>query len=155
MRSTRERVIQTFLTDRDWEITARQLDYRRLGKQRVECKQILKALGFFVGDDGKLVRSILPSKGWANHPCTKMWLGYHDALAQYQRVMIREWISRGYSNTMIVPKLERIYKLPRWIEDERVYASHRSNLLRKLPEHYGQFGWTEPPDLPYFYPEPQ
>ena len=35
-----------------------------------------------------------------------------------------------------------------------MHASHRSNLLRKDPEHYMQFGWTEPPDLPYVWPVP-
>ena len=35
-----------------------------------------------------------------------------------------------------------------------MHASHRSNLLRKEPAHYTQFGWTEPPDLPYVWPVP-
>lgn len=35
-----------------------------------------------------------------------------------------------------------------------MHASHRSNLLRKEPEYYTQFGWTEPPDLPYVWPVP-
>lgn len=35
-----------------------------------------------------------------------------------------------------------------------MHASHRSNLLRKEPEHYTQFGWTEPPDLAYVWPVP-
>jgi hypothetical protein len=42
--------------------------------------------------------------------------------------------------------------LPPWWGDERLHASHRSNLLRKDPAHYGRFGWAEPPDLPYFWP---
>jgi hypothetical protein len=42
---------------------------------------------------------------------------------------------------------------PPWLGDERLHASHRSNLLRKDPEHYGQFEWTEPDDLPYWWPE--
>lgn len=82
-----------------------------------------------------------------------MWRGYEIALAQYQGVMIREWIARGYNNTMdwIDPATDG--PLPHWHDDERVYASHRSNLLRKDPQHYGQFGWTEGPDLPYHFPE--
>lgn len=145
--------MQTFLTDRSWAVTARQLDYRRLGKQRVECKQILAALGYVLTSSG----SLLPwpaKKGWASHPCTRMWAGYPEALAVYQKVMIEEWIRRGYNNTMFLYSGDpEVFALPAWHDDERVYASHRSNLLRKNPEHYGRFGWTEGPDLPYFYPE--
>ena len=36
--------MQTFLPTKNIRTTAKQLDYRRLGKQRVECKQILNAL---------------------------------------------------------------------------------------------------------------
>jgi hypothetical protein len=27
-----------------------------------------------------------------------------------------------------------------------------SNLIRKNPQHYSQYGWTEPQDLPYIWP---
>lgn len=42
--------------------------------------------------------------------------------------------------------------MPPWLGDEALHASHRSNLIRKDPEWYGRFGWTEPPDLPYVWP---
>ena len=41
--------------------TAKCLDPRRLNKQIIECKQILKAI------DGE-------TKAWANHPATKMYM---------------------------------------------------------------------------------
>jgi hypothetical protein len=45
---------------------------------------------------------------------------------------------------------------PAWILDwevrQKVIDSHRSNLLRKDPVFYGQYGWNVPPDLPYFWP---
>jgi hypothetical protein len=44
--------------------------------------------------------------------------------------------------------------MPSWLGDERVHSSHRSNLLRKRPEHYGLLGWTEGPDMPYHWPLP-
>jgi hypothetical protein len=50
--------MQTFLPVANFKESAKILDYRRLGKQRVEARQILNAL------QGK-------SKGWANHPATK------------------------------------------------------------------------------------
>jgi hypothetical protein len=35
---------------------------------------------------------------------------------------------------------------------ERVFASHRANLLRKDAAYYGYFGWTEDPTMPYYWP---
>lgn len=53
--------MQTFLTSRNPSKTATELDYRRLGKQRVETIQIaLILLGLQEG------------KGWVNHPAIKM-----------------------------------------------------------------------------------
>jgi len=40
---------------------------------------------------------------------------------------------------------------PRWLGDEKLHASHRSNLLRKNPEWYSKFGWKEPNNLPYVW----
>jgi hypothetical protein len=74
--------MQTFLPYPDFEATARVLDWRRLGKQRVECMQILNALHG-------------TSKGWVNHPAVRMWRGYEDALETYQSFMIEEWVRRG------------------------------------------------------------
>ena len=42
--------------------------------------------------------------------------------------------------------------LPKWMGDETFHASHRSNLLKKDPEFYGKFGWTEATDLDYLWP---
>jgi hypothetical protein len=75
--------MQTFLPSPSFEMSALALDKARLGKQRVEAYQILRAL------EGK-------SKGWTNHPATKMWRGYERALRQYLRIMIFEWMARGY-----------------------------------------------------------
>jgi hypothetical protein len=79
--------MQTFLPYRDFEETARCLDYRRLGKQRVECKQILSAIR---GE----------TNAWANHPAVKMWKDHVDTLKHYYNVILQEWINRGYKNNM-------------------------------------------------------
>ena len=129
--------MQTFLPYPDLEQSARVLDYRRLGKQRVEAYQILRAL-----------RGL--SKGWVNHPATVMWRGYESALEQYLRAMILEWIARGYSNTMDIPDLDITAQFPMWFGDDRVHASHRANLKRKDPTHYAMF--DEDPNMPYFWP---
>ena len=79
--------MQTFLPYRDFRKSFSILDYRRLGKQRVEAHQILNVL---------LERT--DTKGWRNHPITKMWKGYEDALKMYFNLCVEEWVSRGYNN---------------------------------------------------------
>jgi hypothetical protein len=133
--------MQTFLPYPDFEKTVRCLDWRRLAKQRVECNQILKALS---GE----------TKGWRNHPATLMWKGYEDALLQYKDYCIAEWVKRGYVNNMDYFGGDKkiLAPTPPWFGDPDFHASHRSNLLRKDPVWYGQFGWSEPNDLPYIWP---
>jgi hypothetical protein len=129
--------MQTFLPVHDFELSAMLLDWKRLGKQRVEAQQILNAL--------------LAGGAWSNHPATRMWAGYEIALIEYKNAMIREWIRRGYKNTMEIIEVKD-FKLPPWFGDEKFHASHRSNLLRKDPIFYGQYGWEEGPDLEYVWP---
>lgn len=131
--------MQTFIPYTDFDECARALDYRRLGKQRVECKQILNAI-----ERG--------SGGWANHPATRMWRGYEPALRQYMRAIILEWIARGYKNNMDIPEPEN-YKLPPWWGREEIHASHRSALLEKDFEfYYGKWSWEDEPKIDYVWP---
>jgi hypothetical protein len=88
---------------------------------------------------------------WANHPATLMWAGYETALQRYMRVMILEWIDRGYNNTMEIPQPSGRYKMPPWWGGP-IHATHRAALLFKAPEHYEQFGWGEQPELDYYWP---
>ena len=131
--------MQTFLPVPNFTQTAELLDYRRLGKQRVEAKQILNALSRGSG-------------GWINHPATCMWRGYQDALGLYMNVMIAEWIERGYKNTMEPVPLPDYIELPPWLGDERVHSSHRAALLAKDSEWYGKYGWVEYPEINYYWP---
>ena len=133
--------MQTFLPYAAMGRSVQCLDYRRLGKQRVEALQILNALS------GKT------SGGWVNHPATRMWRGFEAALMHYRDLCIEEWVRRGYKNTMETSRdQDWAIVLPSWIGDERVHASHRSNLLRKDPDHYGTLGWQETDDMPYVWP---
>jgi hypothetical protein len=84
-----------------------------------------------------------------------MWRGHEVALVQYGIAVCDEWIARGYKDTCRA-KLQDILRtlsggdeLPKWVGDEDVHASHRSNLLRKDAKWYGQFGWSEPSDMEY------
>jgi hypothetical protein len=142
-------MMQTFLPHPSFGDTAACLDYRRLGKQRVEAKQLLLALGVAVG-------SHLPNSGWTNHPACGMWRGFEGGLCEYAVAICEEWLRRGYRDSLLPQfveagsRLSRV--LPPWLGDHAFHASHRSNLLRKLPEHYSRFGWAEPDDLPYVWP---
>ena len=137
--------MQTFLPDRNFTKSAYYLDNKRLGKQRVECLQILKAL-------------TNPTYGWQNHPATKMWRGYEHALAEYAIEICDEWIGRGYKDTCREKIVDILMTLPfkdtkpAWLGDEKLHASHRANLKKKDPEFYGRYAWMEPDYLPYFWP---
>ncbi|KAI5068023.1 hypothetical protein GOP47_0016368 [Adiantum capillus-veneris] len=92
---------------------------------------------------------------WARAPAVRMWKGYPHSLALYYNLCLIEWEARGYRNILLKPSPlagslpTADLALPPWFGDDVLHASHRSNLLRKLPEHYSQFSWTEQPDLPY------
>lgn len=148
--------MQTFLPYDNFIDSARCLDYRRLGKQRVECKQILQALGVPVGGP---VRD-KPSS-WRSHPATRMWQEHEYSLCVYAVAVCQEWRHRGYKDTLLPQFLGAAGEIlqaggdtsaPEWLGRDEFHSSHRSNLLRKLPEHYSKFGWDEPDNLPYVWP---
>lgn len=138
--------MQTFLPYPNFVASAMCLDNKRLGKQRVEGRQIQTAL-----QDGS---------GWSNHPATKMWDGYTLALMAYTDACIREWIRRGFENNMplmldpVKPYFLDI-QMPPWLGCEKFHASHRAALLFKNFEWYSQFGWGEDPVYDYVWPAQQ
>lgn len=133
--------MQTFLPYKSFEDSAGCLDYRRLGKQRVETLQLLNTL------TGK-------SKGWGSHPCVKMWRGYESSLKRYGIVICETWIALGYKDT-VLDKIKNISVEdtgdPFWLGDHAFHLSHKSNLLRKDKDWYSKF-WQVPDDLPYVWP---
>jgi hypothetical protein len=143
--------VQTFLPYPSFAKSARILDDRRLGKQRVEALQLLNAL------TGK-------SRGWTNHPATKMWRGHEDMLVLYGLVVTREWKRRGFKDTCFEKigaflqegKRRRRRKLrrsrPPWLGDERFHRSHQAALARKRPEHYRRFFPDVDDTLAYHWP---
>jgi len=145
--------MQTFLPYESFIESAKCLDNKRLGKQRVEAKQILIALGVDVGQHRGN-----SSSSWRSHPCTKMWRGYEVSLAKYGRAICDEWIARGYKDTLceqfdaICSQGGSDLDRPFWLGAESLHASHRSNLLRKDAKHYGSLGWNELPDMEYVWP---
>jgi hypothetical protein len=135
--------MQSFLPYSDFRETMRCLDYRRLGKQRTEAKQILNAIER---------RRTGVGGGWINHPAVLMWEDFEDALRYYMNCAINEWVRRGYRNTMLLADVPDSFPYPDWLGDEQIHASHRANLLRKDADYYGQFGWPETPREGYIWP---
>lgn len=151
--------VQTFLPYPDFEESARVLDPKRLGKQRVECIQVLRGL-------------TVPTYGWRHHPAVKMWRGHEEALGRYAFTVCEVWTELGFGDTCAAtigselaahgvravrtqPELAEAGALPSWLGDEDFHRSHRSSLLRKDPEHYGPKFSHVPDDLPYVWPVPR
>ena len=132
--------MQTFLPYKDFKQSFRVLDWRRLGKQRVEAYQVLNIL---------LNRTDSPNGGWRNHPITRMWDGYEPALQQYFNLCVEEWIDRGYNNNMLMEDITEPIIYPHWLGNESFHSSHRANLLRKDYEYYSKFKWREDSENPY------
>ena len=148
--------MQTFLPYADFEATARVLDSRRLGKQRVEVIQIVRAL-------------TRPGYAWKSHPAVLMWSGYEEALGTYGHIVSRVWVEQGFGDTCAATiaadlaaagveqlrpqaELAAAGDLPPWLGDEALHRSHQSALVRKDPEWYGSRFPGVPDDLPYLWP---
>jgi len=136
--------MQTFLPYASLLDSLNCLDYKRLGKQRVESFQILKCL-------------LIEESRWKNHPAVKMWKGYESFLNIYYMLSINLWVNRGYNNTMnpyyFLSYLSNENIIPEWFGNEDFHNSHKSNLLRKLPEYYSKFNWNVPNNLEYVWPK--
>lgn len=148
--------MQTFVPYAEFDATARALDTKRLGKQRVEVIQVVRAL-------------TVPGYGWASHPAVLMWKGYEEALGRYGLTMCEVWSERGFGDTCAVTiagdlatagvvrirgyeELLQARALPPWLFEEELQLSHRSALVRKDPEHYRPVFPDVPDDLPYRWP---
>ncbi|KAA9086905.1 MSMEG_6728 family protein [Microbacterium radiodurans] len=141
--------MQTFLPYSSFVDSARALDTARLGKQRVETLQLLRA-------------NTVPDYGWRHHPAAKMWRGHLPALVSYGLAMTDAWIDAGHADTVraqilaFAPEVDGVAQselaLPPWLGDEALHLSHRSNLVRKDPEFYRLRFGDVPDDLPYVWP---
>jgi hypothetical protein len=149
--------MQTFLPYAEFAATARVLDKRRLGKQRVETIQVVRAL---TGAD----------YGWRHHPAAAMWAGYEEALVRYGLDICAVWCELGNADTCattLVADLTRgtgvagprdqaelatAGELPPWLGDQAFHHSHQSALLRKDPAYYRTVFPEVPDDLPYVWP---
>jgi hypothetical protein len=144
-------MVNTFVLSSDLKENFRYLDYKRLGKQRVEAKQILNVL------EGKLTKSGKELKGYKNHPIVKMWSRHICGLKLYLNYCIEEWVSRGYNNTMQKENIDEEYEkeedlLPWWVFNKQVQNTHKASLIRKDPDfyYYKFFGTTFETEYIYY-----
>ena len=150
------------------------LDDKRLGKQRVEAYQILLAiynLGPVYDDSGRNTIGFKPRESrWSNHPAVRMWRDFDCGLTAYALASCKIWTEREFRDSLhstisrlhaevhgddhrCNPMSRDIY--PDWWGNEDLHRSHRSNLLRKFPEHYAPIFEDDLPDnLEYVWPTP-
>ena len=145
--------MQTFLPFPDFQQSAAVLDRARLGKQRVEALQTLRAL-------------VIPEYGWQSHPAIRMWMGYVPALTLYGLTMVDEWTARGGEDTTrekimefapqaAHPGYAAKIPMPPWLGAPELHLSHRSRLIAKDPRFYTELFPDTEPDLEYVWPEPR
>jgi hypothetical protein len=150
--------MQTFLPYDDFERSARALDVRRLGKQRVEALQVVRGL-------------TVEGYGWRHHPAVKMWRGAEEALGRYGITCCEVWVELGFGDTCAATiaddlaaagvtairgqaELTAAGAVPTWLGNEEFHRSHRSALVRKDPDFYRERFPEVPDDLPYVWPSP-
>jgi hypothetical protein len=141
--------MQTFVPEASVVMSVRSLDPRRLGKQRVETLQIMRALAGL-------------SKGWVNHPAVKMWRGYESGLMYYQEETCKHWTEHwGYKDTCL-NKTFSVFdehfdaardELPHWWGVLMVHDSHKRALIYKSPEYYSEQWPDFEGEYNYYWPE--
>jgi hypothetical protein len=145
--------MQTFLPYPDFRQSAAALDTARLGKQRVEALQTLRAL-------------VIPEYGWQTHPAVRMWMGHVPALTMYGLAMVDEWTTRGHADNTRAnitefapqaahPDYAAKIPMPEWLGNPDFHLSHRAKLLRKEPKFYKSVFLDADLDIDYIWPEPK
>jgi hypothetical protein len=133
--------------------TATILRDKELYSSRTDAYKVMEAL---LGIDRR----------WVHNPVTVMWQGYEFHLGQYALTVCAEWKVRHGADTLY----DRFVRLiedamgegvitpadnadrPWWLGHDGFHLSHRSNLIRIAPEHYGKIWPGVSGDLPYVMP---
>lgn len=133
--------MQTFLPFvYNFDLSAKSLDNKRLNKQLLEGRQIYAAL-------------LGQTKGWVNHPATKMWKNHENMLFKYLYAIKRECERRGIQTEKNWTAIEEMHEsnynrgdgltIPGWMTDEqianKIEITHRGNLYKKDPDYYVEF----------------
>lgn len=129
--------MQTFLTDYPaLSYGFEYLDRRRLVKQLLETRQIMAALAG-------------TTRGWVNHPATRMWQGKETMLFDYAIQNARELQARSYKWENNLDYLTEHYNLIVEMRDtngqfndddyKRIMYTHRGRLYEKDSAYYAQW----------------
>lgn len=121
-------MVNTFLPYADFSQSASVLDMKRLGKQRLEARQIIRIL------EGQTT-----TKGYRNHPAVAMWKDNVEALKLYYNTIVKEWINRGYKNTMELYEIgseTSNIPMPWWFNNPDFHYAHQASLVRKNETYY-------------------
>ena len=138
--------MQTFLPYANFLESAKSLDNKRLGKQRVEVLQMLNK-----------INGLTKGKGWTNHPCTKMWQNNPNALVEYGVTICEIWRAKGFKDTCM-EKISKHFKsnetkqMPSWLGRMDIHISHQSKLIQKDPVFYKSKFPNAPDNLEYVWP---
>lgn len=130
--------MQVFRPYVDWWRSARVLDDRRLGKQRVEAKQVMMTILRKMGlvNDGR--------RGWLNHPVVLMYYNdgspYFRDLVGYFNACVEEWTRRGMRSSISLSDITHLIEEIRSAEGNPLTRIHeleyRRVLILKEPKHY-------------------
>lgn len=130
--------MQVFRPYIDWRRSAEVLDDKRLGKQRVECKQILNVIlrRLNLINDGR--------RGWLNHPVVLMYFNngrpYFRDLEGFFYACVEEWRRRGFRSSINLKDIEHLFAGIETSEGTPVTHVHeveyRRILLIKDIKHY-------------------
>lgn len=138
----------TYMTRMSIGATAQDLDTIMLGQQR---EQALLLLDVMTG-----------VKEAEQHPMMWGWEGYEYFLGIYGMMLSMEWhMNRGFADKMFWD-FERACKElkepganlmpPPWFKDTAILRSHRSELYRRNPDHYGDLWSVLDDDWPMLWP---
>src|SRR5882757_119106 len=124
----------------------RQLDDDRLSKQRQDA---LAALQLLLGPKTKI-----------RHAIMDMWGGYEYVLGVYGMSACSEWQNKrgnrdkiAFDIHALLDGLPKEFDVPPWMGDLDFHRSHRSYLIRKMPEVYEEYRPNTPLNMPLLWPK--
>ena len=117
--------------------TAKILDKKRLHKQIIECKQILKAL------NGE-------TKAWKNHPCTLQYKGHETWLNYYLQIL--QCVLDGDIDSIEIKKLNCLgEKYKPCFHTELFFNQMKRRLYTKNKEYYKQYSYLGESNINWYY----
>jgi len=163
--------MQTFMPYDNFLFSAKCLDTRRLGNQRNEAKTLYTQLTLRTG--GWLKHPA--ARMWEGHTSALLCYLWEVCYQWKERGIVNRGtpytdnVFTGVLNFILEEVCEgshthatdtiaayqtdgTLVNPPWWLGDRLVHESHRAALLAKDPGWYGTFGWTETPQIKYFWP---